>query len=95
MPFQPRKAYESARCDLREYGVFLPRYDKPKAWDDAPIKAIQEAYIPTKRYFEKWAKRFSEEDLEQWAKKRRQHPKGKPSLKRAILPHLKTPHVIL
>jgi hypothetical protein len=40
--FAGQKAYCHARDDLKEYGIVIPRYAKPVAWDDVYCRAILE-----------------------------------------------------
>jgi hypothetical protein len=72
--FQAKRSHENARLDLKEAGVTTPRYDKPVTYDDLSIMAINEAWFDWRKH--------DENDLKQWAKKRRQHPKGSDSIKK-------------
>jgi hypothetical protein len=72
--FQAKRSHENARQDLKEVGIATPRYDKPVTYDDLSIMAMNEAYFDWRKH--------DENDLKQWAIKRRENPKGGESIKK-------------
>ena len=77
--FQAQKSYESARQDLSEYGIYIPRYDKPNAYDDIEVSAYNE--VPENILKRKG--RFSSDWKEagMWAKKKMNYYKGSKSIR--------------
>jgi hypothetical protein len=63
IPFGHERAYEHARQDLKEYGIIIPKYDKPNTYYDPHICAVHET--PSFIYS------CNEKEKAQWARKRR------------------------
>ena len=88
--FASQKSHEHGRLDLLEHQIVKHRYDKPKAWDDCPVKSLQE--IPSKLINEGkfywdgdvWQRKNPDyrKEIKTWSWKRKTNTKGACTIKK-------------